>query len=117
MDNQNLLLFGIASFSLIISSIIVVVIIIYSSNSEKQQEQKPTSIEQTVPPCDVEKCNSFMQDWIVNKYWAFEDTAKNHGECSNCPSRWFKAPMDGSKDGQAWERYDNRNDAYNALKL
>jgi len=67
--------------------------------------------------CNKNVCNAVMQDWIVNKYWAFGDTAKNFGECKNCQSRWFKAPFRTSNDGNNWKDNANRNAAYDAVKL
>jgi hypothetical protein len=68
--------------------------------------------------CNKDACNNIMKDWIVNKYWAFSDTAKNFGECKGCGSRWFKAPMNTSTDGSSWKNHGgNRNAAFDAVKL
>jgi hypothetical protein len=50
--------------------------------------------------CDKTACNNVMKDWVVNKYWAFGDTANSFGECKKCDSKWFKAPS--QIDGKNW---------------
>lgn len=67
--------------------------------------------------CNKEACNAIMQDWIVNKYWAFDNSAKNFGECKNCGSRWFKAPMNTSTDGTSWSKHPNAKAAFQAVRL
>jgi hypothetical protein len=67
--------------------------------------------------CNKNSCNNVMNDWIINKYWAFSDTAKNFGECKNCNSRWFTAPFRTSTDGTNWKENSDRNQAYEAVKL
>lgn len=67
--------------------------------------------------CNKAACNATMRDWIVNKYWAFGDTAKTWNECRNCASRWFRAPMDVSHDGVNYGNFGSREDAYQAARL
>jgi hypothetical protein len=93
-----------------------------SSSSSTSTPPPPATPPATPPPppadvCNKTACNAVMQDWIVNKYWAFSDTAKNFGECKNCNSRWFTAPFKTSNDGNNWQNNANRNAAYDAVKL
>ncbi len=77
----------------------------------------PPVIQQPVSLCNKTACNNAMNDWIVNKYWAFDDTAKNFGDCKSCDSRWFRAPMDVSWDGNNYKSFATREDAYNYAQL
>lgn len=78
----------------------------------------PPPTNDSTSECNKDACNNIMKDWIVNKYWAFSDTAKNFGECKGCGSRWFKAPMNTSTDGTSWKNHGgNRNAAFDAVKL
>ena len=69
------------------------------------------------PVCDKTACNNIMKDWIVNKYWAFGDTANSFGECKKCESRWFKSPFQISKDGNTWTQNSSKDTAYDAVAL
>lgn len=43
---------------------------------------------------------------IVDKNWAFDDSATTFSECKGCPSRWYQARVGGygiSRDGKAWD--------------
>ncbi len=69
------------------------------------------------PYCDKTACNGVMKDYIVNKYWAFSDSANNFGECKNCDSRWFRSPMSASKDGTNFASLQNSQAAYDYVAL
>jgi hypothetical protein len=68
-------------------------------------------------PCDKNGCNAVMRDWIVDKYWAFDDSAKTFGECKQCDSKWFRAPFATSTNGQSWKDNNDREEAFNSVKL
>jgi hypothetical protein len=67
--------------------------------------------------CKVGPCNDAMRDYMVNKYWAFDDSAKNFAECANCSSRWFKAPNMTSTNGRDWKANDTQLLAFADVKL
>jgi hypothetical protein len=75
------------------------------------------AIKEELKSCNRTTCNNTMQDWIVNKYWAFNDSANNFGECNRCPSRWFKAAHAVSMDGVNFTEYGSQKNAYNAASL
>ena len=76
-----------------------------------------TTTTTAAPTCNTAACNGVMKDYIVNKYWAFADSANVFGDCKNCGSRWFRSPMDVSKDGTNYTNFPTANDAYNFAAL
>lgn len=128
MDTKTIMI--IVAVILVLVSSSVGAYFMMSGGSEDTSSSTPASTPPTTPPatpptppsppvdaCNKTACNSVMQDWIVNKYWAFSDTAKNFGECKSCQSRWFTAPFRTSTDGNNWKDNANRNAAYDAVKL
>jgi hypothetical protein len=75
------------------------------------------SLKEELKACNKQECNKIMQDYIVTKYWAFNDTANTMGECNKCPSRWFKGPNAVSTNGVNFSYYGNQRSAYNAAAL
>jgi hypothetical protein len=69
-----------------------------------------------VQQCDVDACNSRMKSWIVDRFWAFNDSSNYFTECKACPSRSFAGPMNVMIDGQ-WKLYGNSDKAYAAAML
>ena len=57
-----------------------------------------------------------MKNYIVDKYWAFNNSTKIFPSCTGCPSRSFKARNQVEKDG-TWTSYASRQEAYEAAKL
>ncbi len=83
-----------------------------------QAPPAPTSVVTTPPKtCKVDACNAAMKDYIVNKYWAFDDSGKNMTECANCASRWFKAPFMTSTNGKDWKSNVSKDIAFADVKL
>lgn len=68
------------------------------------------------PRCDVALCNATLKDWIVRKYWAFDDSSKL-AECGGCPPRWFRAPMDVSWDGVNYTTLPGAQEAAEAVRV
>lgn len=96
---------------LLISILVIIAIILMFFRSDvpiKKNNQ---------PVCNNIACNQTMYDYIVNKYWAFNDSSKVFGECKNCQSRWFRAPYNVSKDGIAYNHFDSKQAAYDYAKL
>ena len=67
--------------------------------------------------CEPNRCNELMRSWIMDKYWAFDNSAASFSECSGCPSRWFRAPMDTSFNGRDYVNHASRQDAFAHVKL
>ena len=69
--------------------------------------------------CDKKKCNSFIYDRVVNKYWAFNTHAPNCKAnvevCANCPLRAFSG-LRGQIGDRNWVNLGKGVNAYNALK-
>tara|TARA_B110000483_G_scaffold239444_1_gene317953 strand:- start:580 stop:984 length:405 start_codon:yes stop_codon:yes gene_type:complete len=69
--------------------------------------------------CDKKKCNSFIYDWVVNKYWAFStytpNCKVNIKQCANCPHRAYNN-MSGQIGDTNWVYVGKGERAYEALK-
>lgn len=72
----------------------------------------PASLED----CNVEECNAFLKDWIVDRYWAVRHDFNYH-ECDGCPRRGFRAPFRGWKEEEnRWVPYNSKHSAFDNLK-
>lgn len=78
---------------------------------------QPAPTGPSLAGCNINACNGTMQDWIVNKYWAFNDSANTFATCNYCQSRWFKAPLATSTDGINWKTNTSRQTAYDSVAL
>lgn len=76
-------------------------------------QQQPASIL----PCNKEACNRVMEDYIVNKYWAFENSDQVFAECKNCPGRGFRSPMDVKIGTNNWLPTTTKLEAYDKVRL
>lgn len=79
-------------------------------------EEKPEKIRESKDLCDKTKCNNTMRNYIVDKYWAFNNSTKTFPSCTGCPSRSFKDRNQVEKNG-IWSSYASKQEAYEAAKL
>ncbi len=82
----------------------------------------PPPVNNPPPPTIVDKCNKtacndVMRDYIVDKYWRFDDSKRDFAVCSECESRGFNAPMDIRINNGPWITKPDRQSAYDAVKF
>lgn len=70
--------------------------------------------------CDKKRCNSFIYDWVINKYRAFKtygaNCKVNIKQCENCPHRAYSG-VSGQIGTSNWVHVGRGQNAYNALKI
>ena len=86
----------------------------YVPEDELPEDELPKG-SPPISSCDKTSCNNKMKDWIINKYWAFDDSII-FDNCSGCPKRGFKAPYSVFKD-DSWHSNSSKESAYNMAKI
>ena len=88
----------------------------------KKDTPKPTPKPTPTRCANADKCNKVLYEWIVDKKWAFNNSAGgDFTECAGCKNISFKeegGKLKTSKDGgTTWkEHISDRISAYNEVK-